>query len=278
MLPAVAAANPTNARPGAGYAGAPGYWRIARHFAARELRERFLGSLSGAAWALFAPVLQLLVLLLVFGVILRVRLPDADPRAFLPFLVSGLWPWVAFSEAVLRGMGAIVERSALIAKVAVPRSALVLAPVLASFTLNGIGYLAVLLVIAAFGYPVDLAGILVVLPYWILLAVFAFGLALALATVRVFVPDAAHVVPQLVALWFYLTPIFYPLSIIPAALRGAVEANPMTALTSLFRHALVHEPVDIVPALGIAVLAAGLALALGSYMFRRASRHFEDFL
>ena len=273
MLPGVARANSTTRR-----AGGPEYWRIARHFAARELRERFLGSLSGAAWALLAPVLQLLVLLLVFGMILRVRLPDADPRAFLPFLVAGLWPWVAFSEAVLRGMGAIVERAALISKVAVPRSALVLAPVVASFALHGAGYLAVLLVIAGFGYPVDLAGIVLLLPYWLLLGVFAFGLALALATVRVFVPDAAHVVPQLVSLWFYLTPIFYPLSIIPPALRGAVEANPMTALTSLFRQALVHEPVALVPALAVAVLASLLALAFGAYVFRRASRHFEDFL
>ncbi|HVF34506.1 MAG TPA: ABC transporter permease, partial [Candidatus Saccharimonadia bacterium] len=185
---------------------ASGYWRIARHFAARELGERFLGSLSGAAWALLAPVLQLLVLLLVFGIILKVRLPDADPRAFLPFLVAGLWPWVAFSEALMRGMAAIVERAALISKVAMPRSALVLAPVLASFALHGAGFVAVVCVIRALGYPIDLAGHAWARPYWVLLAGFAFGLALALATIRVFVPDAAHVVPQLVSLWFYLTP------------------------------------------------------------------------
>lgn len=269
--------DPATAEPRAAQRAA-NYWRIARHFAVRELRERFLGSLSGAAWALLAPVLQLLVLLLVFGVILKVRLPDADPNTFLPFLVTGLWPWVAFSEGLLRGMGAIVERSALISKVAMPRSALVLAPVLASFALNGVGFVAVLLVIAAFGYPVDLGGIAQAVPYWILLAAFAFGLALALSTLRVFVPDAAHVVPQLTSLWFYLTPIFYPISIIPARLRDAVEANPMTAYTSLFRHALVGEPVALLPTLGVALGGALLALLVGGYMFRRAARHFEDFL
>ncbi len=258
--------------------GVSDYWRIARHFAARELAERFLGSFSGAAWALFAPVLQLLVLMLVFGTILKVRLPDADPRAFLPFLVAGLWPWVAFSEALGRGMSAIVERSALISKVALPRSALVLAPVLASFALHGIGFVAVLAAIRALGYPVDLAGLPLALLYWPLLAAFAFGLSLFLATIRVFVPDAAHVVPQLVTLWFYLTPIFYPLAIVPAALHGAVQANPATAYASLFRHALTDETLAIAPALATATFAAALALALGAFVFKRAARHFEDFL
>ena len=254
------------------------YFRIAGHFAARELRERFLGSISGAAWALLAPVLQLLVLLLVFGIILKVRLPEADPRAFLPFLVAGLWPWVAFSEALMRGMGAIVERAALISKVAMPRSALVLAPVLASFALHGAGFVAVMLVVAALGYPVSLAGLLWAIPYWLLLAGFAFGLALVVATIRVFVPDTAHVVPQVTALWFYLTPIFYPITIIPARLRGAVEANPVTAYASLFRNALTGEAVDVASALAVASIAAIAALALGGFMFARASRHFEDFL
>ena len=271
-MTATASAPPTASR------RASGYWRIARHFAARELRERFLGSLTGAAWALLAPVLQLLVMLLVFGLILKVRLPDAEPRAFLPFLVAGLWPWVAFSEALMRGMGAIVERAALISKVAMPRSALVLAPVLASFALHGVGFAAVGGVVAALGYPIDPLGIVLALPYWIVLGAFAFGLALALATIRVFVPDAAHVVPQLTALWFYLTPIFYPVSIIPAALRGAVEANPLTAFTSLFRHALVGESIDLASALLVASIAALAALAFGAFVFRRAARHFEDFL
>lgn len=257
---------------------ASGYWRIARHFAGRELGERFLGSISGAAWALLAPVLQLLVLMLVFGIILKVRLPDADPRAFLPFLVAGLWPWVAFSEALMRGMAAIVERAALISKVAMPRSALVLAPVLASFALHGAGFVAVVCAIRLLGYPVDLTGLVWALPCWVLLGAFAYGLALALATIRVFVPDAAHVVPQLTALWFYLTPIFYPISIIPTSLRGAVEANPVTAFASLFRRALLGEAVDVSSALLVATLATLVALALGGFVFRRAARHFEDFL
>ncbi|HVF35719.1 MAG TPA: ABC transporter permease, partial [Candidatus Saccharimonadia bacterium] len=126
--------------------------------------------------------------------------------------------------------------------------------------------------------PVDLAGLGWALPCWVLLAAFAYGLALALATIRVFVPDAAHVVPQLTALWFYLTPIFYPIAIIPASLRGAVEANPMTAFASLFRHALLGEPVDLGRALLVASLATLAALALGGFAFRRAARHFEDFL
>lgn len=257
--------------------GARAYWLIARHFIAREIAERWLGSFSGAAWALLAPVAQLLVLLLVFGTILKVRLPDADPRAFVPFLVAGLWPWAAFSEAVNRGVQAIPERAALLAKVALPRTALVLAPVAASFLLNGLGFVAVVAVVALAGFPIDPLGLVLALPLWLLLGVFAFGLALALGAVNVYVRDTAHVLPQVITLWFYLTPIFYPRSIVPGSFADAMAANPMTAFVDAFRAALTADPLPA-SALPVAVLAATAALLFGFAVFRRTASRFEDFL
>lgn len=254
------------------------YIQLARHFAARDLRERFLGSLSGGLWAVAQPVIQLLVLFFVFGTLLKVRLPGADPQAFLPFLAAGLWPWVAFSEAAVRGMNAIPERAALMSKVALPRTVLVLAPVLSSFALHGVGFIAVLLVIAAMGHAVTLGGLAIGVLYWLVLGACAFGFALGLATLNVFVRDTAQIVPQLFMLWFYLTPIFYPLAIIPERIRPIAEANPLTAFVTAFRSSLVAEPADPVRLLAVMALATAVALGVGSYMFRRASRHFEDFL
>ena len=254
------------------------YGRLAAHFAARELRERFLGSMSGAAWAFLQPVAQLLILLFVFGTILKVRLPGADPEAFLPFLVTGLWPWVAFSEGLNRALGAIPERAALISKVALPRSVLVLAPVLASFTLHAAGFLAVLVAIAIAGYPVRLQGLFLAVPVWLLLGIFTFGLSLVLATLNVFLRDTAQVVPQVVTLWFYLTPIFYPSSIMPEAVQRWSWVNPLTGFVNLFRHALLDLPTDLGTSALCAALAALLALLAGVWAFRRAARHFEDFL
>lgn len=254
------------------------YFRLARHFAVREIRERFLGSVSGAAWAFLQPVAQLLILLFVFGTILKVRLPGADPKAFLPFLVVGLWPWVAFSEGLNRALGAIPERAALISKVVLPRSVLVLAPVLASFALHAAGYVAVLAVIAAAGYPVDPAGMIVAVPLWLLLGMFTFGLGLIFATLNVFLRDTAQVVPQIVTLWFYLTPIFYPMSIMPAAVQRWSSLNPLTAFVELFRHALLGTATATGVYALSAVLATAIVLLAGIWMFRRAARHFEDFL
>lgn len=254
------------------------YFRLAAHFAARELRERFLGSVSGAAWAFLQPVAQLLILLFVFGTILKVRLPGADASAFVPFLVTGLWPWVAFSEGLNRALGAIPEHSALISKVVLPRSALVLAPVLASFALHGAGFLAVLLVVALAGYPIDFAGVLLAAPVWVLLGMFTFGLGLALATLNVFLRDTAQVVPQVITLWFYLTPIFYPTSIMPEAVQRWSWVNPLTAYVELFRNSLLGLPTSLPSSWLAAALVAAIALLAGIWMFRRAARHFEDFL
>ena len=113
---------------------------------------------------------------------------------------------------------------------------------------------------------------------WLLLGIFTFGLSLVLATLNVFLRDTAQVVPQVVTLWFYLTPIFYPSSIMPEAVQRWSWVTPLTGFVNLFRHALLDRPTDLGTSALCAALAALLALLAGVWAFRRAARHFEDFL
>jgi ABC-type polysaccharide/polyol phosphate export permease len=251
--------------------------QLARHFIARDLRNRYLGSLSGALWALVQPLLLLAIYAVVFVEILKVRLPDSVGSGFVPYLALGLWPWTAFAEALTRGTNAIPEHSALLAKVPLPRPVLVLAPVAGSFLIHGAGFLAVLLALAALGQGITLGGLPWALAAYVLLFVFTLGLAWITAALQVFVRDLAPIVAQVITLWFFLTPVFFAREMIPARLAGLLAANPMAGFLDAFRAALLG--MTIAPhTLWLLPLFAAAAFALGAFVFGRLSRHFEDFL
>jgi lipopolysaccharide transport system permease protein len=251
---------------------------LSLQLARRDLRNRYLGSFSGGAWALLQPLVQLAVYAFVFGYIFRQRLPGADAPGYVPFLVVAMWPWTAFAEAVSRATTAIQDNASLIGKVALPRAALVLAPVMASFAVHGIGFLGMLLVMLALGVGISPAGLLLMLPALLLLFLFAAGLALLLSALQVFVRDIAPALPQLLMLWMFLSPIFYGLHIMPEAVRPWFDFNPMTGFAEYLRWALLGMPAPGLRAAAVSCMAVALALLLGGWAFRRLQRHFEDFL
>lgn len=251
---------------------------LALQLARRDLRNRYLGSFSGGAWALLQPLIQLAVYAFVFGYVFRQRLPGADAPGYVPFLVIALWPWTAFAEALSRATTAIQDNASLIGKVALPRAALVLAPVLASFAVHGAGFVGLLLVLLALGVGVAPAGLLLMLPALALLFVLALGLALLLSSLQVFVRDIAPALPQALMLWMFLSPVFYGRYVMPEHVRGWFDFNPMTGFVEYLRFALLGMPLPGVRALICSVVAVVLAAALGMFAFRRLQRHFEDFL
>jgi len=250
---------------------------LAARFVLRDLRNRYLGSISGLAWALVQPLLLLAIYAVVFIEVLKVPWPESAGSGFVPYMALGLWPWTAFAEGLNRGTIAIHEHAQLLSKVALPRRLLVLAPVAGSFLIHGAGFVAVLIVLAVTGEPIRLAGLPLALGAWLLLFAFTLGLAWFTSALNVFVRDLAVVLAQILTLWFYLTPIFFPRAMVPDRFLGAVAVNPMAAFVDSFRAALV--PGAAAPlASWLVPLAAGLALALGAIVFARLERPFQDYL
>lgn len=251
---------------------------LALQLARRDLRNRYMGSFSGGAWALLQPLVQLAVYAFVFGYIFRQRLPGADAPGYVPFLVVALWPWTAFAEAVSRATTAIQDNASLIGKVALPRAALVLAPVMASFAIHSVGFVGLLLVLLLAGTGVAPGGLLLMLPALALLFLFALGLALLLSALQVFVRDIAPALPQLLMLWMFLSPVFYGRYVMPEWVRPWFDLNPMTGFVEYLRFVLLGLPAPGMRAVACSLIAVAVALALGMFAFRRLQRHFEDFL
>jgi lipopolysaccharide transport system permease protein len=246
------------------------------NFYRRELRTRYLGSLSGFAWALVHPLALLAVYHFVFTSIFRAT--GFAGQSFLAFVAVALWPWLAAQEALQRGTVSLQSYAGLIRKVAFPHEIVVYASIAATLTLQFAGYVAVLLVLRAFGEPLHLEGLLLAIPLWIVMAVAITGLALGLASLQVFIRDVEHVLMPILMILMYLTPILYPLTLVPADLRPWVAANPFGWLVTRLRDALLDGHLGVRADDLVAVVVAGLLLVGGRWMFRRLSPHFEDFL
>lgn len=251
---------------------------LAVHFIRRELKERYRGSFTGFGWALLQPLLQLAIYAFVFVQIFKARVPGAAAPGYVPFLVVAMWPWIAFSEAIVRSTTAIQDNAALIGKVALPRQVLVLAPCAASFVLHGAGFLAILVVLAIAGQGIAIAKIPLALLLYVPLFAYALGICLTLAALQVFVRDLVQIVGQLLTLMMFAAPIFYDRTNLPDRFQILLDLNPFTFYVEGMRNLLLGYGAFPWHGLMIAIPVAILTLALGHWLFRRLDSHFEDFL
>ena len=251
---------------------------VFRQLVSRAIRTDYLENLTGFAWLILQPLILLAVYAFVFTTIFKARIPDAGTGGFVPYLAVAFWPWTAFSEAVLRSSNTISANAALIGKVAFPSELLPLSTVTATFMMNMLGYLAVLLVLQLMGADIHWLGLLAALPVVLLLYLFASGLALFISALQVFIRDISQILPPLMTFWFFTTPILYSSSLLPENFATLMKFNPMSWYVERLRDFLLLGnyqlgPWDLlVPAVTVVVFILSLRF------FRKFSAHFEDFL
>jgi ABC-type polysaccharide/polyol phosphate export permease len=251
---------------------------VFRQLVSRAVRTDYLENLTGFAWLILQPLALLAVYSFVFTTIFKARIPEAGPGGFVPYLAIAFWPWMAFSESVLRAANCISANAALIGKVAFPSELLPLSTVTATFLMNLAGYLAVLLVLQLMGTPIIWPGIFAAIPVLALLYLFASGLALFVSALQVFIRDVSQILPPLMTFWFFTTPILYSSSLLPDTFATVMEFNPMSWYVQRLRDFLLLGNYQLslsdllVPILTVLFYWAALVF------FRRFSTHFEDFL
>lgn len=249
----------------------------------RDVRSRYKRTVLGNTWSLVNPLAAMLIYTVVFGVFLRVQPDRGDPSGldtFALWLLCGLLPWTFLSIGLGAGMNALVTHSNLVLKVYLPRATLVVSTVLAvgvTFLVEMAVLVGVLLV---FG-----ANALVWLPLTVvvilLLALFTLGLSLLLSIANVYFRDTQHFIAIFLQMWFYLTPILYPVSYVQAqqarlAAQGRevplvtlFKLNPMEHFVTAFRNLLYDNRTPSVNDLGVCALSAVSAFAVGAYVFSR---------
>jgi len=253
-------------------------WRLLSELTQREIKSRLSHSAAGLLWLVVTPILLLAVYAFVFGVIFKARAPEGLGFPFIVWLAIGLWPWLAFSESTLRAAQAIRQHGALISKISINRSVLVISVLSGTFLLHLVGYAVVLGILEIRGIDLTWQG----LPYAVLIMLTLYGLAaglgLLLASAQVFIRDLEQLLPILFMLWFFLTPILYAPELLPPDFQQLLWINPMTWWIEELRAALIHG--QFLPSLSFIPLMAGAALTLfmGHWVFNRVSPYFEDFM
>jgi lipopolysaccharide transport system permease protein len=249
--------------------------RLVLQLARREFRGRYAGSMLGAAWAVLEPAVQFGLYLLLFSVFLGMRL-ESSPGvgSFGLYLVAGLIPYLALQEAVMQAVGFARGNAGMIRHVQAPIEVLLAGPVLAIFARYAIAFALVVVVAAAAGTVVWS-----LLPWLIigvvLLVVLAWGCALALLPAGAFVPDLVQVVGTATTVFFFLTPIVYPESVLPRAVRGWIVLNPIVGLVDTFRAGLVGTEVMAIR-LTVTIAAAFIVLVVGALVFASRSQRVRD--
>jgi ABC-type polysaccharide/polyol phosphate export permease len=249
-----------------------------RQLVSRAIRTDYLENVTGFAWLFIQPLLLLAIYTFVFTTIFKARIPDSGEVSFMPYLAVAFWPWIAFSESVMRSSNTISANAALIGKVAIPTEMIPLSTVTATFLMHMVGYLAVLIVIQLFGTSIHWLGIFLALPLLLLMFLFACGLSLFISALQVFIRDVSQILPPLMTFWFFGTPILYGTSILPPQIATLMKFNPMTWYVEHLRNFLLYGNFSftwwdlVIPVLTLLVLLAGFRF------FRRISSHFEDFL
>lgn len=251
---------------------------LALHFTRRELRNRYLGSFSGGLWAFMQPLFQLAVYGFVFMYIFKARLPNGEVSGYIPFLVMALWPWTAFSEAIVRSTTTIQDNAALIGKVALPREILVVAVVATSFVVHSVGFFAICLILAMSGANLNAWYLPIALLLYVQLFMLALGISFLLAAIQVFVRDVAQVLTQLMTLAMYAAPIFYTREMLPENYRHWLDFNPFTHYAEAMRSMMLGMGTITTFEHLIALFIAAGVLLLGWLVFKRLGPHFEDFL
>jgi ABC-2 type transport system permease protein len=240
----------------------------------REVKGKYKRTVLGQAWSLLNPVAVMATYAVVFAFVLRARPEAGDPSGldvFALWLACGLLPWMFLNNIITTGMGTIVGNANLIQKVYFPREALVLSNSLSwlfTFSIE----MAVLVVATLLfgGRPLEFLPATVVL--MLLLTAFATGLALLLAVANVYFRDTQHFVGILMQLWFYASPIVYPLTLVSQShpqLVTLFRLNPVERFSEAFRNTLYDGRMPSLGTTTYVVVASVLTLAVGYAVFRR---------
>ncbi|MNF24940.1 Teichoic acid translocation permease protein TagG [compost metagenome] len=232
----------------------------------REFQARYRNSLFGALWTVLNPLSMILVYTVIFSTIMRARLPGVDDGlAYSVYLCAGLLTWGLFAEITTRSQSMFLENANLLKKISFPRICL---PVIVLLN-AGINFAIILGLFLGFllisGRLPGMA-LLALVPLLVLQVTFAAGLGMILGVLNVFFRDVGQFFGICLQFWFWLTPIVYPLSILPPGIQRFIELNPMTALMNSYQNLFLYNQwpdwSSLVPLLVIGLLFCGMALRL----------------
>ncbi len=238
----------------------------------REIKVRYKQSLLGAAWAILQPLALMTMFTLVFSQLVQV---PSDGLPYPIFSYAAVLPWTFFSTSLSFGTTSLINNMNLVTKTYFPREILPLGvigaglfdyAIASSIFFGMMAYYRVPLTVRVLWLPVIL----------VLQVALMLGVTLLASGLTVFYRDVRFVVPLGLQLWFYATPVIYPLSLVPDRLQPFYMLNPMAGLITSYRRVLLSGESPVVSHLGVAAAVSLGLLVMAYWVFKRLERSFAD--
>lgn len=246
------------------------YRELIRILAVSDLKVKYQSSVLGFLWSLLNPLLMMLVLYAVFKNVFRF-----DEDNFALYLLIGIVGWRFLANGTMTSMSAIVGKPSLVTKIYVPRQVLVLSTVLSSFTSSILEFSVLVPLLIFFG--VDLSVNVLFFPLiHVTFLVLVYGLSLILAALYVYYRDLNQIWDVLLQAGFFLSPIVYPISIVPEKYLAYYMMNPVTVIIEMYRETLLYSQTPSLGEVAFAIVAAIAMLVAGTALFRRLERRFAE--
>lgn len=238
----------------------------------REIKAKYKQSILGYAWVLLVPLLNLLVLNIVFSYFFRV---PTGKIPYVIFLFVALVPWTFLVNSIISATSSIVANYALITKVYFPREIITLSAIAAK--LVDLFLVSLILIIFLIGYKIPFHVTLLFIPLIFLVQLsLVLGISLILSSINVFYRDVENMLAVILTAWMYLTPIFYPPELVPENIRYLFGLNPMVGIINAYRNTILHGVPPAWNSFAFSVVISFLLLFIGIIMFRKMSKSFAD--
>ncbi len=237
----------------------------------REIKARYKQSFVGYAWVLLNPLSQLLVYSFVFSIVFKF---PTNNIPYIIFLYAALLPWTLFQTSISSATQSLVENASLLKKVNFPREVIPYASVLSKIV--DFAFSAILFLILSLLLRTPLSWTIVFfIPIFISQILLTTGISLMLSTFNLFYRDIQYLASLLLMIWMYMTPIVYPLSLVPTKYVWLYKLNPMVGIIEGYRSSIFGYPFETT----IIFWSMGISVAvflLGFIIFKRTEKMFAD--
>ena len=251
-------------------------WRYRHLFAVlvwRTLKVRYQQTAIGIAWAVLQPLLLTFVFTVIFGLI--VRMPTDGGQPYPVFVLSALLVWQFVAQSFHQASASVVGNAHLITRIYFPRILLLLAAITAAFF--DLMCVLALMILFMLGYGVGpTLGTLAFFPAMLLAAATVLGLSLWLGALYVPYRDVGHLLPFLTQIWMFVSPVFYPLSLLPPKYELLYALNPVVVAVQTSRWAFAAGEPPSLRMVAVSCAVAAALLASGLWFFRRHEGRFAD--
>jgi len=245
-------------------------WELAN----REITQRYKQSILGYAWVILNPLFQLLVMSFVFDIVLRI--PSLGVP-FILFLSVALLPWNLFTQSLTSATNVLVTNKNLITKIYFPREILVYSTIVSK--LVDFAYSCVVLIFFLILFKVSITATILWIPLIFIIQLFLMsGIALIVAALNLFYRDIQYLLNLLLVLWMYMTPIMYPVEMIPAQFRFVMSLNPMAVIVNAYRQVLLSGKDPNLMSLTIAAVVSLCIFGIGFTLFKKMEGEFADYV